>query len=66
MLTDIDIQKFPLGSIERLEVIESSNLEVQSEAAKRCLNKRGRRREFMHMGMTYHIACLVVNQENGR
>ena len=67
MAQDLEcIENLSLGSIERLKAIASSNIEEQSEAAKRCLEKRARRKDLMLLGMSFHTSCLVVNQEYGR
>lgn len=48
----------------RLEAIASMNLGERSEAAKRALAKRARRRELMEYGMDFETACLIVNYES--
>jgi Cft2 family RNA processing exonuclease len=48
----------------RLDAIASMNLGERSEAAKRALANRARRRELMKYGMDFATACLVVKKEN--
>lgn len=51
----------------RLNAIASMNLGKRSEAAKRVLAKRKRRKELVEeCDMDFEIACLVVNKENER
>lgn len=52
------------NSFSRLEAIEMMDLGVRSEAARRVINKRLRRKELMSFGLTFEQSCLVVNQEN--
>jgi hypothetical protein len=51
------------GSVARLEAIASLNLGERSEAARRVLEKRGRRKELMEMGFDFQSAVLIVDRE---
>lgn len=48
----------------RLDVIANMNLGKRSEAAYRASQKRERRKELIKNGMSFEIACIVVNKEN--
>jgi len=52
------------NNFSRLEAIVMMDLGVRSEAARRVLEKRSRRKELMSFGLTFEQACLVVNQQN--
>ena len=67
----MDIEKEIQSRIEytgysRLDVIANMNLGRRSEAARRALQNRTRRKELMDSGMSFETACLVVNTENER
>ena len=50
--------------LSRLEVIARAELGEQSEAAKRCIAKRKRRKELVEgCGVSFGTACYVVNHE---
>ena len=51
------------GSIQRLEVIATMDLEKRSDAARRVCEKRYRRKELMEMGLSYENAVLITNRE---
>ena len=47
----------------RLEVISNMNLGPRSDAAKRVIEKRNRRKELIESGFSFDIACVIVNRE---
>jgi hypothetical protein len=51
------------GSSKRLEIIAILNLHARSEAARRVLNKRNRRKELMDKGLSFEESVLIVNNE---
>lgn len=59
-------EKIGATGYSRLDVIASMNLGRRSEAAQRASQNRNRRKELMESGMSFEIACLVVNTENER
>lgn len=62
--TEKYINQFPVASNERLHAIASLDLGERSEAAKRALDNRYRRKELIDKGITHEHACLIVNKEN--
>lgn len=56
-------EKINATGYSRLDVIASMNLGRRSEAAQRASQNRNRRKELMESGMSFEIACLVVNNE---
>lgn len=57
-------QRDAVTSEARLRVITDLDLGERSECAKRVLQKRVMRREYMSKGLSFEEACLLVNNQN--
>ena len=63
--TKEDLDKIgPMGSEQRLRFIANNGSEKCAEAAKRCLDKRAMRKEYIEKGLTPEEARLIVEREN--
>jgi 20S proteasome alpha/beta subunit len=49
------------GSVESLSIIANANVGERSEAAKRVLEKRYERKQWMEKGLTLEQAILITN-----
>lgn len=58
------IDRMASWNCSRLEAIASLDFGLRSEAAKRCLIKRARRKELIESGIDAQTACLIVEREN--
>lgn len=59
------IDRMKSRDCSRLEAIASLDFGLRSEAAKRCLVKRARRKQLIESGIDTQTACLIVKENYG-
>jgi hypothetical protein len=58
------INRMAIWACSRLEAIASLEFGLRSEAAKRCLKKREKRKELIESVIDFQITSLIIEREN--